>query len=279
MIQDIRPHVYDNAYHVGIPENEDCILIFSEQSIFLSGSEDDLQIPVYNEVSTLLRGIQGEFVYLFSVDERPYFLFFSLAPFTDLPLFKKPLSFIRKFEPSWMAFAAITGCQLSKWYHEHRFCGKCGNTTRRDKKERAIVCDHCHTTVYPKLSPAVIVGITDGDKLLLARYNNRPVRNYALVAGFVEIGETLEETVHREVMEEVGLKVKNLRYYKSQPWSFSDSVLVGFFADLDGEGTVKLDTDELCEAVWLRREEIPSADPTISLTGTMIEAFRADEKV
>lgn len=279
MIQDIRPHVFDNAYRAGVPGNEAHVLVYSEQSIFLSGSEDDLQIPFYSEVTALLGGTCGEFVYLFSVDERPYFLFFSREPFADLPLHKKPVSFIRKFEPSWMAFAAITGYQLSKWYHEHRFCGKCGNSTRRGEKERTMVCDHCHTTVYPKLSPAIIVGITNGDKLLLTRYNGSALRSYALVAGFVEIGETLEETIHREVMEEVGVKVKNLRYYGSQPWSFSDSILIGFFADLDGSDRVNLDTEELSEAVWLPRGEIPPADPTISLTGTMIEAFRTEEKV
>lgn len=274
MIQDIRPHVYDNAYRISRPGEDDYVLVYSEQSVFLSGSEDALQIPVYSEVKAQLTGIKGEFVYLFSVDERPYFLFFSREPFADLPLHKKPIGFIRKFEPAWMAFAAITGYQLSKWYHEHRFCGKCGQPTRRDEKERAMVCDGCKTIVYPKLSPAIIVGVTDGDRLLLTRYNGRPVKSYALVAGFVEIGETLEETVRREVMEEVGLRVKNIRYFGSQPWSFSDSLLVGFFADLDGSPKVTLDTEELSEGVWLPRQEIPPADPAISLTGTMIEAFR-----
>ena len=99
-------------------------------------------------------------------------------------------------------------------------------------------------------------------------------KKYALVAGFNEIGETLEDTVRREVMEEVGLKVKNIRYYKNQPWGLSSSLLVGFFAELDGQATVTLDTNELSEATWFKREDIREHNLSISLTQEMIEVFR-----
>ena len=120
----------------------------------------------------------------------------------------------------------------------------------------------------------VIVAVTNGDKLLLTRYANRPFRGYALIAGFVEIGETLEDTVHREVMEEVGVRVKNLRYYKNQPWAFTDTLLTGFYCELDGDPDITLDHNELCEGVWLSREEIPSRENDVSLTAEMIERFR-----
>ena len=136
------------------------------------------------------------------------------------------------------------------------------------------VCPECGQIEYPKICPAVIVAVTHGDKLLLTRYANRPFQNYALIAGFVEIGETLEDTVHREVMEEVGVKVKNLRYYKNQPWAFTDTLLTGFYCELDGDPAITLDHNELCEGVWLSREEIPSRENDISLTAEMIERFR-----
>ena len=142
------------------------------------------------------------------------------------------------------------------------------------KRERAYECETCGLTEYPKISPAVIVAIMDGDKLLMTKYAYGEYKKYALVAGFVEIGESFEETVKREVLEEVGLKVKNIRYYKSQPWSFSDSIMIGFFADLDGDNTIIIQEEELEEAVWMRREEIPEAERNISIGQEMIEAFR-----
>lgn len=97
-----------------------------------------------------------------------------------------------------------------------------------------MVCPQCKNTVYPKICPAVIAAVHDGDRLLLTRYRGRPFKKYALIAGFNEIGESIEDTVHREVMEEAGLRVKNLRFYKSQPWVFTDTLLMGFVCELDG---------------------------------------------
>lgn len=134
-------------------------------------------------------------------------------------------------------------------------------------------CLSCGQTEYPKICPAVIVAVTKGDQLLLTKYAGRSFRRYALIAGFTEIGETVEETVQREVMEEVGLKVKNIRYYKSQPWSFSGTLLMGFFADLDGDDHIHLDENELSVAEWHSREEVPE-DDGISLTREMMQVFR-----
>lgn len=140
--------------------------------------------------------------------------------------------------------------------------------------ERSQVCPVCGYTVYPKICPAVIVAVYDEDRLLLTRYTGRPFTRHALVAGFNEIGESIEDTVRREVMEEVGLKVKHLQFYKSQPWVFTDSLLVGFYAELDGTSKITLQEDELADARWYSRGEIPRDYSSISLTGEMIEAFR-----
>lgn len=137
-----------------------------------------------------------------------------------------------------------------------------------------MVCSSCGHTEYPKICPAVIVAIRKGDKLLMSRYARGTYHRYALIAGYVEVGETFEECVRREVMEEVGLKVKNIRYYKSQPWSFSDSVMIGFTADLDGDDVIRLEEDELAEAGWFSRDEIVEYPPYISVGHEMMKAFK-----
>ena len=181
---------------------------------------------------------------------------------------------IRGMEPMHQAFAAITAVQLWRWRQSRQFCGRCGAKTEDSKIERALVCPVCGQTEYPKISPAVIVAITNGDKLLMSRYrvNHSTYRGYALIAGFVEIGETFEETVRREVMEEVGLKVKNIRYFKSQPWAFTDTEMIGFFAELDGDDKIRLQEDELSEAGWYTREEIPDDARLISV-GTEMKMY------
>ena len=121
--------------------------------------------------------------------------------------------------------------------------------------------------------PAVIVGITHGDEIILTKYA-RGFAHYALVAGFTEIGETLEETVQREVMEEVGLKVKNIRYYKSQPWGIVDDILMGFFCDVDGDPTITMDQSELKLASWFKREDIVLQPDDFSLTNEMMCLFK-----
>ena len=140
-----------------------------------------------------------------------------------------------------------------------------------------MLCPSCGQMEYPKICPAVIVAVLDGERILLTKYAGRSYTRYALIAGFAEIGETIEQTVHREVMEEVGLRVKNLRFYKSQPWSFSDTLLMGFYCDLDGEDRITLDQDELAVAEWFNRGQIPAPELDISLTSEMMMRFQNGE--
>ncbi len=129
-------------------------------------------------------------------------------------------------------------------------------------------------SIYPRICPAVIVAVRHGDKLLVSKYAGREYKNIALLAGFAEVGETIEETVHREVMEEVGIKVKNLQFYKSQPWCFTDTLLFGFFCDLDGDDTLKVDHGELATAGWIDRQDIPEDTEKASLTMEMMTLFK-----
>ena len=135
-------------------------------------------------------------------------------------------------------------------------------------------CPECGNMIFPKIAPAAIIALTHGDKLVLARSTNGNVTRYGLLAGFIEIGETAEQAVAREVMEEVGLKVKNIRYYKSQPWGIVGNLSVGYFCDLDGDDeTITLDEHELAGAEWFPRDAIPAKDDGISLTREMIRLF------
>ena len=186
----------------------------------------------------------------------------------------KPVSVFRSAVPKDAAFAGITGYQLWQWYDQRKFCPRCGQKMRKDDVERMMRCPVCGEMEYPKISPAVIVAVYKGNQLLLTRYAGRAYKKYALIAGFTEIGETVEETVQREVMEEVGLHVKNLHYYKSQPWSFTSTLLMGFFAEADGEETIRLDQTELAEAVWCDVAQIPE-DDGVSLTREMMQVFKA----
>ena len=127
---------------------------------------------------------------------------------------------------------------------------------------------------YPKISPAVIIALVHGNRILMSKYVGRAYKNYALLAGFSEIGEPVEETVRREVMEEVGLKVKNIRYYKSQPWGFDSNLLMGFFCDLAEEGEIRLEEEELSLAEWVDYRDVPDDPEGLSLTREMMTYFR-----
>jgi len=217
---------------------------------------------------------QSDFIYLFSVDNTNYYILKNF----DCSIYNKYdfvyVEELRQAKPKHIAFAAVTGLQLFNWYKNRKYCGHCGTELEHSKKERMLFCPKCKISEYPKISPAVIVGVYHKNKLLLSKYADREYKKYALIAGFAEIGETIEETVTREVMEEVGLKVKNITYYKSQPWSFSDTLLLGFFAELDGNTEITLDETELSTAQWFEREEIPTKEDDVSLTNEMIIAFK-----
>ena len=167
----------------------------------------------------------------------------------------------------------MTAWHLHIWYDSNRFCGHCGARTVHDEKLRMLKCPECGNQIFPKICPAIICAVTDGDRLLLTKYAGRSYKHYALIAGFCEIGETAEETVRREVMEEAGIRVKNIRYYKSQPWGIDSDLLLGFFCELDGDATLTPDYSELSTAVWKRRDEIEMPGDFRSLTNTMIRAF------
>lgn len=285
MIQDIFPHNYDNQYRQ-VPMGPDSFIFYFEGDAVLVGrtSEGEITYPCQNDLVEEQKNRQAEnSTYLFSIDERAYFLASEVPKLdskTDVTFSMEKIGIFREEEPLWQCFAGITAHQLKNWYEVNRFCGRCGSVMEQGEKERVLCCDSCGNRVYPKISPAVIVGVIDPgktkeeDRLLLTKYSGRNYKRYALIAGFTEIGESVEETVRREVLEEVGVHVKNIIFYKSQPWSFSDTLLMGFWCELDGSDEIHLDTEELSVGEWLHRDEIPETSGRISLTGEMITLFR-----
>lgn len=162
--------------------------------------------------------------------------------------------------------------QLTNWNRTHRYCGVCGHPTVEKHDERAKICPQCNTTNYPRLSPAVIVAVLRGDEILLARNQRFKIPIYSVLAGFVEPGETLEACIHREIKEEVGLSVRNIRYFGSQPWPFPDSLMIAFTAEyLRGE--IKVDHSELTDARWFTKSDLPQVPSRISIAGQLIEWF------
>ncbi len=185
-----------------------------------------------------------------------------------------PTRIFRRADPKDLCFAGMTAWHLYAWYRESAFCGRCGHRTVHAESERVMRCPACGHSIYPKIAPAVIVGVTDGDRIMMTRYAGRSYKGHALIAGFCEIGENMEETVRREVIEEVGLKVKNISYYKSQPCGFAFNLLMGFYCEVDGDTTVTMDEKELAVAKWVHAGDIGQEERNLSLTAEMIMHFK-----
>lgn len=268
MLQDIAPHIYHNQMSWKTPDEDDFVLCYQNRKLYCKVEDRNLVLPRVKDVG------EENLQYAFSIDERADYLL-SDAEFAEKDGFSYLDTWtLRNLNPGPALMAAAAGESLYRWYGSQKFCGRCGKPMEKSKIERAMVCPDCGNTVYPKICPAVIVAICDGNRIVLTRYRDRPIKHYALVAGFNEIGESIEETVHREVLEETGLRVKNLRFYKSQPWVFTDTLLFGFFAELDGSDKITVEEDELSEAGWFDRSEVPEDQSHLSLTGEMMEQFR-----
>ncbi|MEZ4830721.1 MAG: NAD(+) diphosphatase [Caldilineaceae bacterium] len=166
--------------------------------------------------------------------------------------------------------------QIVDWDRNHQFCGRCGTPTEPTPHERARRCPRCGLSSYPRISPATICAVTrrdeDGERILLARNHRFPPGRYSVLAGFVEPGESLEECVAREIHEEVGIYVKNIRYFGSQPWPFPNSLMLGFTAEYD-HGDIVLEEAEIADAQWFRADNLPQLPPPMSIARRLIDDF------
>ncbi len=174
----------------------------------------------------------------------------------------------------WIAARAV---QIVAWDRDHQRCGRCGSATEDHPNERSKRCPGCGLTHYPRLAPAVIVLIERGDEVLLGRSPHFPPGMFSTLAGFVEPGESLEQAIAREIEEEVGVQVDNIRYFGSQPWPFPNSLMVGFRADYAG-GDVVVDPEELEDAAWFHLDDLPTLPSAISIARALIDAWICERR-
>ncbi len=167
--------------------------------------------------------------------------------------------------------------QVIEWHETHQFCGRCGTEMSDHHMDRAKQCSSCKLINYPRLSPSIIVLVTRGDEMLLARNAAWPNGMYSTLAGFVEPGESIEQTVHREVFEEVGLRVGELRYFGSQSWPFPNSLMLGFHAEY-GSGDIVCQEEEIADAQWFKQDNLPQIPPKTAISGWLIQEFMDRER-
>jgi len=163
--------------------------------------------------------------------------------------------------------------QIVEWDRTHQFCGACGSPTELSETDRSRICRDCNLPHFPRLSPAMIVSVERGNEILLARSPHFPAGIYSVLAGFVEPGESAEEAVAREVMEETGIEVKDVRYFGSQPWPFPNSLMLGFQASY-AAGEIVLEDPEIEDARWFRADGMPPFFPgRMSISQWLIHDF------
>ncbi len=258
-----------------IPENALCFLL-QGQTLLTIEQDDYYLIPQFRDVQAL-DSRPDPLHYLGSLDGRPCYA--GEMPAMILP----PTTFVLKgirflFEHLEEPLIGVAGLanQLVIWNRNHRFCGKCGLRTEDKENERGKICPGCGLINYPRLSPAVIMAVVREDRLLLARSQRFPGKFYSVLAGFVEPGETLEECLRREIREEVGIEVKNIRYFGSQPWPFPDSLMIAFTAEYS-KGEIVADPAEIADAGWFSADNLPPVPPKISIARRLIDWFTENQ--
>ncbi len=269
-----RNHTEFSLFYDAAPiQADDAVFIFRDSEVLLRDTAMGSRIPIWDDTCTIALATPPR--HAFTQSGQRYFVAEASANSTAPGgLLWESVRVFRTLQPEADAVLLLTARHIHKWYQTHHFCSVCGGPVTPHPHERALQCKNCNAIHYPPVLPAVIVAIVDHDRLLLARNAHGVFRHFSLIAGFVEAGETTEQAVEREIMEEVGLRVKNIRYMASQPWGISQSLMLGFTAELDGPDTIRLQESELAEARWFPRAEIPKNDTTTSIAFDMMERFR-----
>ncbi len=247
-------------------------LSFLGDKLLITKDGGQVSIPLADDLTALgLKPLRSQ--YLGSLDGYPCYCT-ELTQDTAVPQGMEFLGLRQLFGRGDETLYSLAGRarQIVAWDKTHQYCGQCGSPTQNKVDERAKLCPRCGEVTYPVLSPAIIVAITKGDELLLARGNRFAVPMYSVLAGFVEPGESLEECVHREVREEVGIEVKHISYFGSQPWPFPHSLMIGFTAEYAG-GEIHIDPREIVDAGWYRAENLPLIPDKLSIARRLIDWF------
>lgn len=262
--------IISDASRKGKPD--DLYFTYFNGSILVKKEENIISIPILDEIKQLNIKYESEF-FLGELKGQNCFGIEASLEF-DLP---ENYELIQLYEIGQLLdeqvfLAAGRANQLLNWEKTHRFCGRCGSKTENKKGEIAKRCPNCNHVMYPVICPAIIVAVTKGDKILLAHNSNFKNGMYSLIAGFVEAGEDLQSTVKREVFEEVGIKIKNIKPFMSSPWPFPNSLMLGFFAEYES-GEIKVDGNEIEHADWFTKDNFPNLPKKFSLARKIIDEF------
>jgi NAD+ diphosphatase len=243
---------------------------FREAKLLVGGTDDAPSIPTHAELGQM--GLTGPVHYLGALGHAPCVAVAlpETAPEPSGWRFAGLRSLFFKLPEPLLAIAA-RAFQIVEWDRTHRYCGRCGTPTRERQGERAKECPACGHVAFPRVSPAMMVLVTRGHEVLLARANRFPAAMFSALAGFVEPGETIEDCIRREVREEVGVEVANITYFASQSWAFPHSLMIAFTAEYAG-GEIAPDATEIAEARWFACDAMPSLPPSVSIARRLIDA-------
>jgi NAD+ diphosphatase len=271
-----RASIYENYVPAVTNENSGRIpsywFIFSGNRMLVQQIDEAIKIPVAFTPDELhVSPIRTQ--YLGLLNDQPCYSV-ELEPAVQAPghmVFRDLRALYGALEDSLFLLAG-RAFQIVAWDQSHQFCGRCGERTRDIEGERAKICPKCGLINYPRISPAVIIAVIKEDRILLAHAKAFPSNRYSIIAGFVEPGETLEECVARELMEEVSISVQNIRFFGSQPWPFPNSLMIGFTADYAG-GEICVDGKEITEAGWFGADDLPGLPPPMSIAREIIDWY------
>jgi NAD+ diphosphatase len=261
----------------GDKDSEAYVFAFHKERLLVFMEGDNYRIPECSELEEMkLEVIRRH--YLGTLDGRPYY---SAEINSEVKVSGKAafvgLRDLFGMIDEELFSLAVHAVQIINWDNMHQYCGKCGADTEYASAERAKICNQCEAVFYPRISPAVIVAVKKGNELLLLRNKQYKHDFYSVLAGFVEPGESLEECLIREVREEAGIEVKNIKYFGSQSWPFPNSLMVGFTADYAG-GKLRLDDKEIADAGWYTPDSFPKLPGPISIARRLIDSFVDEQK-
>ena len=256
------PESFDTSYHIAISDGE--ILCIDGQHPWRPLDQDEWRWCGL---------VSSSSHYLGSIGNRPIFAeeVDSEADEPEGYAFDTLWSFLSSVDLN-VFYLIGRAKQLIDWHQQHHFCGACGEITSTAPTDRSRKCESCKVPFYPRLSPSIIVLVTRGEEILLARNAATRANFYSTLAGFVEPGESIEETVHREVFEEVGIKVKELKYFNSQSWPFPNSLMLGFHAEYES-GEITIQEEEIADAQWFHYTDLPNKPAMMSISGWLIDDF------
>jgi NAD+ diphosphatase len=247
-------------------------LLVDDLAVLVEVAGDGVRLPARGALSALAA---APWIYLGTLDGRPCFAAPLAAGATPPPGLRlwPARQLLDRLDGQQLA-AVGQALALVEWETMHRYCGRCAAETRLLDGERTRRCPRCGARFHPRIAPAVIVLVERGDQILLARNARFPPGWYSAVAGFTEPGESLEETARREVREEVGVEIDDLRYFASQPWPFGRSLMIGFLARYAG-GAIHVDGLEIVDAAWFAADGLPALPPKVSIARRLIDAYLA----